>query len=210
MKKYKIYLFDFDGTLLNTFPALDYVFRYSFEQIGVPYDSNDLLEFSRQPLDRSYDKLQAPMEKWDEFIKNIDASLDHEAALKSNELYPETKEFIDYINKEKIYAGIVTSNNKKHVKEVFKEFDIPVHTFALYIGNKECHHFKPHPDPIIKALEHINYQGDLKDVVYIGDGLNDTISANAAGVQAILIDRDNIFPDKEEYIRIHSLMDLFK
>ena len=210
MKKYKVYLFDFDGTLLNTLPSLDYVFRYSYEKIGIPYDSKNTLEFSRVPLTVGYERFQAPEERWEEFISYIDESLDHEEALKSNELYPETREFIDYINKEKIFAGIVTSNNKKHVKEVLKEFNIPVEIFSLYIGNKECHYFKPHPDPIFKAIEAMKYKGDYKDIVYVGDGLNDTISANEAGVTAVLIDRIGAFPESDKYIKIKSLMELFK
>ena len=210
MKKYKVYLFDFDGTLLNTLPSLDYVFRYSYEKIGIPYDSKNTLEFSRVPLTVGYERFKAPQERWEEFISYIDESLDHEEALKSNELYPETREFIDYINKEKIFAGIVTSNNKKHVKEVLREFNIPVDTFSLYIGNKECHYFKPHPDPIFKAIEAMKYQGDYKDIVYVGDGLNDTISANEAGVTAVLIDRIGAFPESDKYIKIKSLMELFK
>ena len=210
MKKYRIYLFDFDGTILNTFDSLEYVFRYAYEKIGVKYDPAWTIEFSRIPLNVGYEKIGAPKEKWKEFVSYIDPALDSKEALESNSLFPETMEFIAHLRKEKLFAGIVTSNNKKHVLDVFKIFNIPDDTFGLYIGNKECHHFKPHPDPILKALEALNYKGDKSDVVYIGDGLNDTISANEAGVDAVLVDRENNFPASEKYIKISSLMELFE
>ena len=210
MKKYKIYLFDFDGTLLNTLPALQHVFELSYAHIGFKYDPAWTLEFSRVPLHVSYAKIGAPKEKWDEFIAYIDYSLDLPKSLLSNSPYPESLEFFQYLKDRDIFAGIVTSNNIKHVKEVFEILEIDSDIFKLFIGNKECQQFKPHPDPILKALEKLQYTGDRHDVVYVGDGINDTISANAAGVDAVLIDRDDSLPSSDKYIKIKSLMELFE
>lgn len=209
MKKYKVYLFDFDGTLLDTLPALEHVFKVSYAHIGVEYDPSFTLEFSRVPLNVSYEKIGAPKEKWNEFIAYIDYSLDLPESLLSNSFYEDSKPFFDYLKTHNIFAGIVTSNNIKHVKEVFEILEIDPDIFQLFIGNKECQHFKPHPDPILKAIEKMKYTGDLHDIVYIGDGLNDTISANEAGVDAILIDRTNQFPGSDKYLKIKSLMELF-
>ena len=152
MKKYKIYLFDFDGTLLNTLPALQHVFEVSYAHIGFEFDPAWTLEFSRVPLHVSYAKIGAPKDKWDEFIAYIDYSLDLPKSLISNTPYPESLEFFQYLKDNNIFAGIVTSNNIKHVKEVFDILEIDSGIFKLFIGNKECQQFKPHPDPILKAI----------------------------------------------------------
>jgi len=210
MKKYDLYLFDFDGTLLDTMPALEFVFRASFEHVGLSFDPKDTVEFARVPLTVSYKKQNGTPEKWEEFVRYIDASLDFPEALHSNKPYEETMESVKYMRDNKVVAGIATSNNKNHVLDVLKYLGIPEDTFAIIIGNKECHKFKPHPDPILKALEAINYKGDLSRVAYVGDAMNDTIAANEAGVQAILIDRIDAFPESDQYIKIKNLMELFQ
>ena len=61
--------------------------------------------------------------------------------------------FFKYLNDHKIHAGIVTSNLQTHVKDVLNVFNIPLDTFDIYIGNRECKHVKPDPDPIYQAMK---------------------------------------------------------
>ena len=75
------------------------------------------------------------------------------------------------------------------------------------MGVKEAPNPKPSPEPILKALEMSNYQGDKKDVCYIGDSLNDCKAAINAGVVPILLDRDDEYPNVP-YKRIKSLKEL--
>ena len=79
--------------------------------------------------------------------------------------------------------------------------------FKEIVGNKEAPIPKPNPQPILKALEMLNYQGDKKDVCYVGDSLNDCLAATNAGITPILLDRDNEYPDTK-YLRIRSLNEL--
>ena len=53
----------------------------------------------------------------------------------------------------------------------------------------------------------INYKGDKKDVCYVGDSLNDCLSAVNAGIVPILLDRDDEYADSP-YLRIKSLKEL--
>ena len=103
--------------------------------------------------------------------------------------------------------GIVTSNNIPHVRDVLKKFDMQKDFFSVLVGNREAPNPKPSPEPILKALEMINYQGDKKDVCYVGDSLNDCISAVNAGIVPILLDRDDEYKDAP-YKRIKSLSEL--
>ena len=210
MKKYKLYLFDFDGTLLDTMPALSYVFTYCYAQVGVKFDPKDTQDFARIPLSVGYKKIGAPQELFKEFCKHIDLSLDFPEAISQSSPYEETMEFVKYLKENQIHAGIVTSNNVKHVQDVLKVVNIPVDTFEIYIGNKEVERFKPDPDPINKALIAAGPSFTKQDVVYVGDGMNDAISANNAGIDAVIVDRHEEFPDSDKYIRIKNLLELFK
>ena len=210
MKKYKLYLFDFDGTILNTMPALEVIFSKTYEHVGMKFDPKDTVYFSRIPSDVGYKILNGDPEKFEEFCKYLEIAIDLPEALVSNHPYEETYEFLEYVKLNHIRTGIVTSNRTHHVKDVLKVMDIPEDSFDIYVGNKEYEKFKPHPDPILKALEIGKYDGDLTDVVYIGDAMNDALSAISAGVNAVIIDREDEYPDSDKYVRIHNLMELFK
>lgn len=210
MKKYDLYLFDFDGTLLDTMPALEYVFQTSYRNIGIDFDIKDTPHFSRIPLEDGYKIMKANPKRYKEFCGYIADTLDSDVSLHSNHFYPESKEFFDYLRKHHIKAGIVTSNREKHVKDVLNIMKVPLETFCVYIGRQQYFNPKPHPEPILTTLKHLGYSGPLDKVLYVGDGLNDTISANEAGVDAALIDRYEEFGDSDKYIRIKNLMDLFK
>ena len=209
MKKYDLYLFDFDGTILNTMDALTVIFSKTYEHVGMKFDPKDTIAFSRIPIDTGYQMMNGDPAKFKEFRDYLEIAIDLPEALVSNHPYPETYEFIDYVRKNNIKAGIVTSNRSHHVKDVLKVMNIPKDTFSVYVGNKQYKKFKPHPDPILKALEMIKYDGDLSKVAYIGDAMNDALCANAAGVDAILLDRIDEYDDSDKYLRIHSLMELF-
>ena len=44
----------------------------------------------------------------------------------------------------------------------------------------------------------------------IGDALNDALCAERAGIDAILLDRNNEYQDSPKYLRITNLKELFK
>ena len=210
MKRYKLYLFDFDGTLLNTMSALEYVFTVGYEHVGIKFDPKYTVEFARIPLSEGYQKLHGDPDKWLDFVNYIHKALDFPKAIEANTPYEESLEFMKYLRDNKIHAGIVTSNKTTHVKDVLKVFDIPLDTFDIYMGNQEYKKFKPHPEPVLMAIKASGKNYKLEDVVYVGDGMNDALCAINAGVGAVLIDRNNEFPDSPQYTRIRNLNELFK
>ena len=209
IKKYKYYLFDFDGTVLDTMPSLAYVFTVSYEHVGCKFDPKDTALFSRIPLDEGYQKIGANPDKWSDFCDYIRASLDFPETLKRNHFYPESQEIFQYIKDHNIYAGIVTSNNVSHVKDVLKVMGIDDKLFRIYIGHEEYEHFKPDPDPLLQALKKMG-NPNKEDVVYVGDALNDALCAERAGIDAILLDRNNEYQNSPKYLRITNLKELFK
>lgn len=209
MKKYDLYLFDFDGTLFDTFPSLYRIFKVAYESVGVEFKEEYTEHFSRIPLPEGYALLNAPLEKGHIFAKVIEKEVNSKESIKGTVFYDETLELFEHINKNNIKCGIVTSNNICHVKDVFDYYSINMDNFITLVGNRECNQYKPKPDPVLKAIELLENPIEKHRIVYVGDALNDCKSANAAGVDAVLIDRKNAFPESDEYIKISSLMELF-
>lgn len=210
MKNYDLYLFDFDGTLVNSIKSLIDIFVLSFKAIDVEVEVKNVLRYTRQPLEDTYQELNAPIERIGEFATAIRHYLDDEEIMKKTELYPETLEFINYMHAQGKQIGIVTSNNEKHVKDTLSYLNVPLHYFVVYIDNEKVNETKPSPKPILAALEEINYQGDKHNVVYVGDALNDMQSAINAGVDGMLIDRLDEFKESDQYQRITNLFDVIK
>ena len=84
--------------------------------------------------------------------------------------------------------------------------NIPLDYFDVYVGNDNSKETKPSPEPILTALRLIDYKDDLEDVIYIGDGENDYLSALNAKVTPLLLNRDGL--DKGVKNQINSLLDL--
>lgn len=207
MQKYQLYLFDFDGTLFDTLPSSKYVFRKAYENIGFQFSEDDVLGFTREPIPDSYARLGAPKEKFDSFMEDIEKYVNSQESVNLTGIYDDTYDTIIDLRMDEADLGIVTSNNVPHVRDIFKKFDMQKDFFAVLVGNREAPNPKPSPEPILKALEMIGYKGDKKDVCYVGDSLNDCISAVNAGIVPILLDRDGEYKDVP-YQTIKSLKEL--
>ena len=207
MQKFQLYLFDFDGTLFDTLPSSKYVFRKAYENVGFQFSEDDVLGFTREPIPDSYARLGAPKEKFDSFMEDIEKYVNSQESVNLTGIYDDTYDTIIDLRMDEADLGIVTSNNVPHVRDILKKFDMQKDFFAVLVGNREAPNPKPSPEPILKALEMIGYKGDKKDVCYVGDSLNDCISAVNAGIVPILLDRDGEYKDVP-YQTIKSLKEL--
>lgn len=208
MQKFQLYLFDFDGTLFDTLETSKYVFRKAYEYLGIPLNEDEVLQFTREPIPVSYKRMGAPIEKYDAFMAQIEKYLNTtQESIDLTDIYDDTYDTIIDLRMDEADLGIVTSNNVPHVRDILRKFDMQKDFFTVLVGNREAPNPKPSPEPILKALEMINYKGDKKDVCYVGDSLNDCLSAVNAGVVPILLDRDDEYKDAP-YHRIRSLSEL--
>ena len=208
MQKFQLYLFDFDGTLFDTLETSKYVFRKAYEFLGIPLNEDEVLQFTREPIPVSYKRMGAPIEKYDAFMEQIEKYLNTtKESIDLTDIYDDTYDTIIDLRMDEADLGIVTSNNVPHVRDILRKFDMQRDFFTVLVGNREAPNSKPSPEPILKALEMISYKGDKKDVCYVGDSLNDCLSAINAGVVPILLDRDDEYKDAP-YLRIRSLNEL--
>ena len=208
MQKFQLYLFDFDGTLFDTLETSKYVFRKAYEFLGIKLNEEEVLQFTREPIPISYKRMNAPLEKYDAFMAQIEKYLNTtQESIDLTDIYDDTYDTIIDLRMDEADLGIVTSNNVPHVSDILRKFDMQKDFFTVLVGNREAPNPKPSPEPILKALEMINYKGDKKDVCYVGDSLNDCLSAVNAGVVPILLDRDDEYKDAP-YQTIKSLKEL--
>ena len=203
----KIILFDWDGTLVNTYEALyfsmiDTLKKYGQEPwsyknwlkwfIGSPKDSfkkifyneyNDAYEYYIY----RYSNIHNSNIK---FYNNINSMLEH--------LYSNTN----------ITLGVVSNKKKEILNYEIKKLDSDKY-FNVIVGSGDTDEDKPSPKPILHALSLLNKVPN-KEVWYIGDTEIDVISGNLAGCSTILINKT--FPEikvdflLENHVELNKLL----
>ena len=208
-KEFDTYLFDFDGTLIDSYESLVYVFEGAYARVGVKVPEGYTRHLMRVPLYVGYKELNGPEDEESKkiFGDAIIELLDDPHTLKITKTYEEVKDTLLRLHKLGKRLGIVTSNNRKHVKEVLKAVDIDENIFSIIVGNQESKRHKPYPDPILKALELLDISNE--GVAYVGDGLDDMRCAVASNVFPLLLDRHNEYQDIDFY-KINTLDELLK
>lgn len=192
MREFDTYLFDFDGTLVDTQDSLYLVFSGAFSKVGVSVTKDDVLRLMRCSLRTGYDEMNAPNDdaSYKTYADEIVRLLDDPDVLKETKTYCDTKEVLTSLKSKGKTLGIVTSNSRKHVREVLRYIGLDESLFSIIVGNGETKKHKPNPDPIYKGLELLGISSKEK-VCYVGDALDDVRTAINAGVTPILVDRLN-------------------
>lgn len=209
MKQYKVYLFDFDGTLFDTLKSSTYVFKEAFLRKGVALKDEDVLGYTRVPIPDTYRKVIPNCNEKDigPFLDLITQLVNSKESNKLISIYGDTYETILDLKMSEATLGIVTSNNERHVNDVLKMFDMEFGLFDVIVGNETEKEPKPSPKPILAAIKGLRETFSPKEIVYVGDAINDVLAAENAGIDAILLDRNNEY-SLEKYQIIHSLNEL--
>jgi len=179
-----IILFDLDGTLIDSTPAILESFKIAFETFDTTCPNDEeIKKLIGLPLDIMFEKLGvSPEKKWD----YVDAYKKHYRPISKQKttLLPFAKEAI--IEASKIATlGIVTTKTARYSEELMQHFGV-MRYFNVLIGRENVQNPKPHPEPILKALQKLNYNKNKKAFM-IGDTCLDSISAKEANIISIAV-----------------------
>ncbi|HXJ10795.1 MAG TPA: HAD-IA family hydrolase [Candidatus Limnocylindrales bacterium] len=172
-------LFDWDGTLLDSYHADSQAFLAMFRAMGVHWGLPELERHYSPDWYAVYRAAGIPEERWDEANRVWRASY----AKHPSTLMSATRKVLGQLNK-RHKLGLVSSGDRDRVSRQLREFRL-TRMFRTRVLGGDTEEKKPHPAPLLKALREM--KADAQDCVYVGDTPEDVKMARAAGVRAIAV-----------------------
>jgi len=180
MKQYKLYLFDLDGTLIDSDQMIIETFRELYAEFKPGFYPEDdyIKQFSGPQITETLRKEFPDLDQkkmMEEYRNRSRKYYD-----KYVHLYPGALEVIEKLYKNRIPFAVITNKHRYATKYTYELLNLE--RFNIF---SECAddvvHLKPAPDGIYAAMEHFGIT-NKDDVIYIGDCYTDYLSAKNAGV----------------------------
>jgi phosphoglycolate phosphatase len=184
-------LFDFDGTLADSFAAITASTNHTRASYGLPpLPEAEVRKFVGYGLDRLMGDL-VPGAPVDEAVARY---REHHARvmLTQTRLMPGVAETISELANRGLRLGVCSNKRVEFTRQLVGALGLGEY-FACVLGPDDVEN-RPKPDPAM-LLEGLNRLGVSRtDAVYVGDMIVDTQTARAAGVPVWLILPDGIAP----------------
>jgi HAD superfamily hydrolase (TIGR01549 family) len=172
-------LFDWDGTLLDSYHADSQAFLAMFRAMGVNWGLQELEQHYSPDWYAVYRAAKIPEELWDE----ADRVWRTFYAKHPSKLMAATRRVLAQLYK-RHKLGLVSSGDRDRVSQQLRRFQL-TRVFRTRVLGGDTKEKKPHPAPLLKALREM--KAEAGHCVYVGDTPEDVEMARAAGVRAIAV-----------------------
>lgn len=174
----KVILFDWDGTICNSIPNIKEAYKNTGSRINLSHFPYEKLRQLIGVPTRIQANIICPSNP-DLFVEIYGEEY---KKLPNADIYEHSKETISDLTELGYKIALVTSKTRNSVTKNLNTTGLYEYFDFLVCGD-EVENPKPHPEPILKALEYYNIEPS--EAIYIGDSLHDINSAKAAKVQVI-------------------------
>jgi HAD superfamily hydrolase (TIGR01549 family) len=170
-------LFDWDGTLLDSFHADSSAYLAMFHDMGVTWGLGQLAEHYSPNWYDVYRAAGLPEHHWDA----ADTSWRKHYSGFRPKLIPGARKVLTAVGR-RYKLGLVTSGDRDRVLRQLREFHL-TRSFRARVCSGDTEHKKPHPGPLNFALQCIGL--GAAHCVYVGDSPEDVQMAKSAKVRVI-------------------------
>ncbi len=180
--RFPVVLFDLDGTLVDSGAIILGSFHYATETVlqrRFP-DEQIMAQVGGSNLAEQM-QLLAP-DRVDELVR---VYRDHNDPQYSElACFDGVVDVLAALKREGRRLGVVSAKRKPTVQRVFDGAGVGAY-FDVVVGSDDTERHKPHPEPVLKALELLDEQPH--EAAYVGDSPFDVAAARAAGVFSVAV-----------------------
>lgn len=184
--KYKIAVFDMDGTILNTLEDLTDSTNYALKSNNLPVRTIDEVRCFVGNGIRKLIERAVPEGSEEPLIDKVFETFKEYYALHCNDktcAYEGINELLENLKSRGIITAVVSNKADFAVQSLCRDYFEGLFDYA--VGEKEGVRKKPYPDSVLKILERFGVMKE--DVVYIGDSDVDFQTAVNAGIDSIMV-----------------------
>jgi len=189
-------IWDFDGSLFNTYPAMVQLFKSSLESFGYEATEDDILSLMKDTLGRAvsfYIDLGV-----DEGFYKLFQKLEDEVAPGLQPPFPNAKEICTMIKDRGGKNIIITHRSRKSVFKLLYHYSMEA-LFSEIIAKESGFKRKPHPEAFVSTLASQRLKPE--EVLTIGDRDLDVIAASDAGTRTCFFSQNGSRPSiKVDYL----------
>ena len=177
-------MFDWDGTLCDSLPAIYDANRVVLEELGLPFDDARYRAAYVPDWRLMYQRLGVRDDALDEAGRRW-LSLYAEAAEAG--LLPRVQESLERLVGAGFVLGLVTAGDRDVVTGQLERFGLDQLIPARVFGTDDIAS-KPHPDPLLRVLTELDRAERIATARYVGDVPDDMRMARAVGAVGIGIE----------------------
>jgi HAD superfamily hydrolase (TIGR01509 family) len=170
-------LFDWDGTLLDSFHADAHAYMHMFRALGMSWGIEELKRYYSPDWHLVYQAARLPRAKWVE----ADRLWMRFYRQHQPEMQPGARRVLEFLRR-RFTLALVSSGSRARVRRQIREHGF-ASIFQVKICSEDAPRRKPHPAPLRMALERLRIAPQA--CVYVGDAPEDIEMAHRAGVRAI-------------------------
>jgi len=199
---YDYLIYDFDGTLSDTYPIFTEALVSLLNRYNIKNDYNTV--YSQLKVSVGYALSQYEFERDGNQIRKEFSELRHELGRAKQKAFEESYEILQFAldNHKKNY---IYTHTGKFVYELLDKMNLNKY-FDFVLDGSYNFPSKPAPDAINFLCKKCNI--DKSRALMIGDRDIDIGAGHAAGIKGCLIDVGNYYPNYNADYRIQSLLEL--
>ena len=201
MKNIKVVAFDCDGVMFDTTKANMAYYNQILNHFGQPALTPEQFEHCHShTADQSISNLFNDEASF-RAAQSYRTRMSYLPFLKYMKIEPYLKPLIEKLRPR--YKTAIATNRADTMDQVLSSHGLERY-FDLVISSSDVDHPKPHPDPLIKILEH--FRIEPYNSLYVGDSALDEIAAKAAGVYFVAYNNRSLSAD----FHIQSLKEILE